>query len=125
MDVNHEGTAASAGVDSEANIADSISLLMCYPLPDGTEYDYTFLEFGAVGCAPCKKMEKETEIIRNEFAGKVNVRFVNLSKKWNRPWAEHFGIQTIPAQIILNSRGIEIYRHSGYIPADELKKIFK
>lgn len=66
--------------DSVANIADSIQLYFTYPLPDGTEYGYTFLEFGAVGCAPCKKMEKEMETIRKDFEGKVNVRFINLSK---------------------------------------------
>lgn len=107
------------------NMADSIRLYFSYPLPDGTEYGYTFLEFGAVGCVPCKKMEKEMETIRKEFAGKVNVRFINLSKKWNRAWAEHFEIQTIPTQVILDSQGKEIYRHIGYIPADELGKVFK
>lgn len=111
--------------DSEANIADSIRLYFTYPLPDGTEYRYTFLEFGAVGCAPCKKMEKEMETIRKDFEGKVNVRFINLSKKWNKDWAEYLEIHTIPTQVILDSQGKEIYRHVGYIPADELKKVFK
>lgn len=108
-----------------ANIADSIRIYFSYPLSDGTKYDYTILEFGAVGCAPCKKMEKEIETIRKDFAGKVNVRFINLSKKWNNDWADYFKIQTIPTQVILDSQGKEIYRHVGYIPADELKKVFK
>lgn len=108
-----------------ANIADSIRIYFSYPLSDGTKYDYTFLEFGAVGCAPCKKMEKEMETIRKDFTGKVNVRFINLSKKWNNDWADYFEIQTIPTQVILDSHGKEIYRHIGYIPADELKKVFK
>lgn len=111
--------------DFVANIADSIRLYFTYPLPDGTEYGYTFLEFGAIGCAPCKKMEKEMETIRRDFEGKVNVRFINLSKKWNKDWADYFEIQTIPTQVILDSQGKEIYRHVGYIPADELKKVFK
>lgn len=111
--------------DNTVNIADSIRLNFSYPLADGTEYAYTFLEFGSVGCAPCKKMEHEMEIIRSEFTGKVNIRFINLSKKWNKDWAEYFEIQTIPTQVILDSKGKEIYRHVGYIPADELKKIFK
>ena len=67
----------------------------------------------------------EMETIRKDFEGKVNVRFINLSKKWNKDWAEHFEIHTIPTQVILNSQGKEIYRHVGYIPADELKKVFK
>lgn len=111
--------------EAVANIADSIRIYFSYPLSDGTKYDYTFLEFGAVGCAPCKKMEKEIETIRKDFAGKVNVRFINLSKKWNNDWADYFKIQTIPTQVILDSQGKEIYRHVGYIPADELKKVFK
>lgn len=111
--------------EAVANIADSIRIYFSYPLSDGTKYDYTFLEFGAVGCAPCKKMEKEMETIRKDFAGKVNVRFINLSKKWNKDWADYFKIQTIPTQVILDSQGKEIYRHVGYIPADELKKVFK
>lgn len=110
---------------SVVNIADSIRLYFTYPLPDGTEYGYTFLEFGAVGCAPCKKMEKEMETIRKDFAGKVNVRFINLLKKWNKDWADYFEIQTIPTQVVLDSQGKEIYRHVGYISADELKKVFK
>lgn len=111
--------------EAVANIADSIRIYFSYPLSDGTEYAYTFLEFGAVGCAPCKKMEKEMETIRKDFAEKVNVHFINLSKKWNKDWAEYFEIHTIPTQVILDSQGKEIYRHVGYIPADELKKVFK
>ena len=110
---------------SVVNVADSIRLNFCYPLSDGTEYGYTFLEFGAVGCAPCRKMEKEMEIIRKDFAGKVNVRFINLSKKWNRDWADYFEIQTIPTQVILDRKGKEIYRHIGYIPAEKLRKVFE
>lgn len=44
---------------SVVNIPDSIRLYYSYPLSDGTDYSYTFLEFGAIGCAPCKKMEKK------------------------------------------------------------------
>lgn len=110
---------------SVVNIPDSIRLYYSYPLSDGTDYSYTFLEFGAIGCAPCKKMEKEMQTIREEMTEKVNVRFLNLTKKWNRPWADYFDIQTIPTQIILDHHGKEIYRHIGYIPADELKKVFK
>lgn len=108
-----------------ANIQDSIALLYNYDKSPDATYRYTFLEFGSVGCAPCKKMEKEMEIIRKEFAGTVNVRFINLSQKWSRDWATHFNIKTIPTQVVLDSKGSEIYRHTGYIPADELKKVFK
>lgn len=132
--VNDNGNVCGTGMtehdqvekkESVVNISDSIRLFFNYPLADGTEYSYTFLEFGSVGCEPCMKMEKEMETIRKDFAGKVNVRFINLSKKWNREWAEHFDIQIIPTLVILDSHGKEIYRHVGYIPADKLKKVFR
>lgn len=110
---------------ASSNIKDSIMMLYNYEVMQNVTYKYTFLEFGSIGCAPCKRMEKEMEIIRKEYAGTVNVRFVNLAIKWNRDWAEYFNIQSIPTQVILDSTGNEIYRHTGYISADELKKTFK
>lgn len=65
------------------------------------------------------------ETIRKKYAGMVNVRFLNLTLKWSRDWAEYFKIQSIPTQVILDNSGNEIYRHTGYIPASELEKAFK
>lgn len=110
---------------SDISIKDSVMMLYNYDTMQHASYKYTFLEFGAVGCAPCKKMEKEMETIKSDFAGKVNVRFINISKKWNKDWADYFEIRTIPTQVVLDYQGNEIYRHVGYIPADELKKVFK
>lgn len=107
------------------NIKDSIMILYNYATKQDITYKYTFLEFGSIGCAPCKQMEKEMETIRNKYAGTVNVRFLNLTLKWSRDWAEYFNIQSIPTQVILDSSGNEIYRHTGYIPASELEKAFE
>lgn len=107
------------------NIKDSITILYNYAIKQDVTFKYTFLEFGSIGCAPCKQMEKEMETIRKKYAGMVNVRFLNLTLKWSRDWAEYFNIQSIPTQVILDNSGNEIYRHTGYIPASELEKAFK
>lgn len=107
------------------NIKDSITILYNYAIRQDVTFKYTFLEFGSVGCAPCKQMEKEMETIRKKYAGMVNVRFLNLTLKWSKDWAEYFNIQSIPTQVILDNSGNEIYRHTGYIPASELEKAFK
>lgn len=129
-DNTHEQRGKSFNYADDSNktvstIKDSIMILYDYKSKQDLTYKYTFLEFGAIGCAPCKQMEKEMETIRTKYAETVNVRFINLTLKWSRDWSEYFNIQLIPTQVILDNTGKEIYRHTGYIPASELEKIFK
>lgn len=111
--------------DSEvaADIADSIRLL--YDYSDGRGLDYTFLEFGAKGCVSCRKMEQVMDEIRTEFADRVKVRFINVSRKEDQEWTKFFGIAMIPAQVVLDSTGREVFRHTGFISAEDLSKVFK
>lgn len=107
------------------NIADSIEMLYNYTEKAKGSYQYTFLEFGAVGCDACKKMEKVLEEVKTKYKEKVQVRFINLMKKGTSEWAEYFEVETIPTQIILDSAANVVFRHVGYIPTEELEKQFK
>lgn len=109
--------------DEATSIADSVRLL--YDYSNGqNEYKYTFLEFGAKGCLSCKKMETVMEEVSQEYVGKVKVRFFNLTRKECQSWAQYYGIVTIPTQVVLDHRGCEIFRHSGYISTEDLGKVF-
>lgn len=88
-------------------------------------YDYTFLEFGSVGCNSCRQMEYVMEEIKQNHSNRVNVVFVNVSRKENKDLVDYFGIVTIPAQVLLDKSGKEYFRHNGYLSADDLSKHFK
>ena len=88
-------------------------------------YSCTFLEFGSTGCSACRQMERVMETVRTQHAGRVQVVFVNVSRKENQELAEYFGIATIPTQVLLDRSGAEYYRHNGYISAEELAKHFR
>jgi len=105
-------------------LADSIKTWFDYTKNDST-YRYTFLEFGNKGCISCKKMEQVMEEIKDKYPRKVNVRFINVTRPESQKLTQYFGISTIPTQVILDKHGKEIFRHSGYIPAEELEKQFK
>ncbi|MFO8234117.1 MAG: hypothetical protein R6U04_01750, partial [Bacteroidales bacterium] len=45
---------------------------------NNSDYEITFLEFGAKGCSACKRMEKVMDEIGQKYAGKVNVVFINV-----------------------------------------------
>lgn len=109
---------------SEKNVVeDSLSALYDYNT-NKKSYEYTFLEFGSVGCHSCRQMEDVMETIKQEYGSRVNVVFVNVSLKKNRDFVDYFGIATIPTQVLLDKNGKEFFRHSGFLSAEDLSKHF-
>jgi thioredoxin 1 len=83
-------------------------------------YQVTFLEFGSTGCSACKRMEKVMDDIRRQYPDKVNVVFYNITYPKNRKLMKYYGVSVIPTQILLDAEGEEFFRHTGYIPTQEL-----
>ena len=88
-------------------------------------YMLTFIDLGSVKCIACKMMEPVMEKIREKYKGKVKVIFYDVWTKEGKPYAYLYKIRVIPTQIILDKNGNEIFRHQGYIPFEELEKIFR
>ena len=109
---------------SEKNaVGDSLSALYDYNT-NKKSYEYTFLEFGSVGCHSCRQMEDVMETIKQEYGSLVNVVFINVSPKKNRDFVDYFGIATIPTQVLLDKNGKEFFRHSGFLSTEDLSKHF-
>ena len=81
------------------------------------------LEFGAIGCIPCKAMERVLEELRKSHQDSLIVRFINVREE--REETEKYKIGIIPTQIFLSPDGKEIFRHEGYFSADEIRNKFK
>jgi len=75
-------------------------------------------EFGATTCIPCKKMKPIMEEIAAEYADRLNMSFVDVSKA--RDMAERYAITLIPTQIFFDSSGQEVARHIGYWPKEDV-----
>lgn len=99
--------------------ADSIKLAFDYAI-NGKSFQMTYLEFGSVGCRECKKMEMVMDSVREAYGDKVQVVFYHVRN--NRKMMQHFGINMIPVQILLDKNGRECYRHIGYLPYISLEK---
>ena len=89
---------------------------------NGLDYEITFLEFGSKGCSACKRMESVMEEIGSKYSSQLNVVFLNVLKPESQNLMKLYGIAVIPTQIILDRKGKEFFRHSGYISTDELEK---
>jgi thioredoxin 1 len=87
-------------------------------------FGITFLEFGATGCVSCKKMEIVMREVKEKFPKKVNVKFYNILLPGDQDIMKYFGIAAIPTQVLLDSSGNEVFRHTGYFSTAELEQEF-
>jgi thioredoxin 1 len=76
------------------------------------------VDLGAGKCIPCKKMAPILEELKKEYAGKMEVEFVDV---WQNPDAGNkYGIRLIPTQIFYDSAGKELFRHEGFFGKEDI-----
>jgi len=90
-----------------------------------TSYKITFLEFGSTNCRPCKEMEKVMQQVKENYKDKVNVVFYNVREKENKKMVDFFKIEIIPAQVFLDEKGVEFFRHEGYFSKEEVISVLR
>lgn len=79
------------------------------------------LDLGANKCIPCKMMEPILEELTEEYAGQLEVEFIDIWK--DREAGSTYGVKSIPTQIFFSAEGEELFRHTGFYPkADILAK---
>jgi len=76
------------------------------------------LELGADQCIPCKMMEPILAELKQGYAGRLEVEFIDVWKQ--REEAARYGVQMIPTQIFFAADGKEIYRHTGFISKEDI-----
>lgn len=76
------------------------------------------LDLGASKCIPCKKMAPILEELKKEYAGSMEVVFIDV---WQDPsMAIKYGIEAIPTQIFFDASGKELFRHEGFYSKEEI-----
>jgi thioredoxin 1 len=76
------------------------------------------LDLGAGKCIPCKMMAPILEGLRKEYAGRINVEFIDV---WQNPDAgKQYGIEMIPTQIFFDASGKELFRHVGFLGKEDI-----
>jgi thioredoxin 1 len=76
------------------------------------------LDLGSVSCIPCKMMAPILEELKEKYAGRLDVQFIDV---WKDPDAgRQYGIKLIPTQIFLAPDGKELWRHEGFLGKEEI-----
>jgi thioredoxin 1 len=81
------------------------------------------VDLGADKCIPCKKMAPILVALRKDYAGIVQVDFIDV---WKQPKAgEPYRIRVIPTQIFFDRAGKEVFRHEGFFSREDIEKVFR
>lgn len=76
------------------------------------------VDLGAQNCVPCRMMAPVLEDLRREYAGVMDVVFIDV---WKDPDAgTPYGIRAIPTQIFFDREGRELFRHEGFIAKEDI-----
>jgi thioredoxin 1 len=76
------------------------------------------VDVGADKCIPCIKMAPILDQLREDFVGKLEVKFVDAWK--SRDEAANYKVQMIPTQIFYAADGKELYRHTGFYGLEDI-----
>jgi thioredoxin 1 len=76
------------------------------------------VDLGADKCIPCRLMAPILTSLAQEYAGQLDVVFIDVWKK--REAGERYGIRVIPTQIFFDASGRERFRHEGFMPKKDI-----
>lgn len=81
------------------------------------------VDIGAKKCIPCKKMAPILAELREAYAGRADVVFIDV---WERPQdADAYRFELIPTQIFFDTAGREVWRHEGFLDKPEIVAQFR
>ncbi len=76
------------------------------------------VDLGAGKCIPCKMMFPVLDELKKEYAGKLEVQFIDV---WVNPDAgKQYGVEVIPTQIFYDATGKELFRHIGFFAKGDI-----
>lgn len=76
------------------------------------------VDLGADKCVPCKKMAPILEELKKDYAGRMEVEFIDVWK--NEKAAKEYKIKLIPTQIFYGADGKELFRHEGFFGKEDI-----
>ncbi len=76
------------------------------------------VDLGADKCIPCKMMAPVLAELAKEYAGQLDVVFIDVWK--NREEGPRHGIRVIPTQIFYGADGKELFRHEGFFAKKDI-----
>ena len=103
---------------NDANSSTSVAATTAVSPSDAAVKLPKLLDLGATKCVPCKMMAPILEELKKEYAGRMNVEFIDV---WvNEEASKQYGVDMIPLQIFFDANGKELFRHEGFFAKEDI-----
>lgn len=76
------------------------------------------VDLGADKCIPCIQMAPILEKLKEDYAGRMEVEFIDVWKR--KEEAAKYSVRMIPTQIFFAADGKELTRHMGFIGREDI-----
>jgi thioredoxin 1 len=81
------------------------------------------VDLGADKCIPCKMMAPILKELKEEYAGRLEVVFLDV---WKNPeLTDKYNLRLIPTQIFYDASGKELFRHEGFYSREDILAKYK
>ena len=81
------------------------------------------LELGSKRCPPCRRMMPILDELKAKYRDKFQIRYIDV---WKNPAAgSKYGVRAIPTQIFYDSKGNEVFRHTGFYSKKQILATWK
>ena len=120
-----EDTKFAEDVDSNRSVEAATSSELETPAKETkpTKQLPRLVDLGAGTCIPCKMMAPILEELKQEYANRLQVEFIDV---WKNPNAgKEYGIRIIPTQIFFGASGKELFRHEGFFSKEDILSKWK
>jgi thioredoxin 1 len=83
------------------------------------------LDLGRNQCMPCKMMAPVLAELKREYAGVVDIEYINVAENPDAMKKLGLALRAVPFQIFYDASGKIVKRHYGYMSKQEILEAFK
>ena len=83
------------------------------------------LDLGRNECMPCKMMAPILAELKREYAGIIDIEYINVAKDPDAMKKLGLSLRAVPFQIFYDASGKVVKRHYGYMSKEEILNAFK
>ena len=83
------------------------------------------LDLGRNQCTPCKMMAPVLAELKREYAGIIDIEYINVAENPDAMKKLGLNIRAVPFQIFYDASGKVLKRHYGYMSKEEILNAFK
>lgn len=76
------------------------------------------VDLGSDKCIPCKEMAPILAELKQTYAGKASIEFIDVRK--DEKSADAYDVRIIPTQVFFDRTGREVWRHEGFLSRVEI-----